>query len=85
MTLVIPPSAITPLKVVLALLSVRVWAPSLTLPTPAPLLDKVLIDAPALVPEISKVPLAATLLEVAMLPVPVNASVVLAPTVVAPV
>ena len=75
MPLTIPPSAITPLKVVLALLSVRVWAPSLTLPTPAPLLDKVLIDAPALVPEISKVPLAATLLEVAMLPVPLKAKV----------
>ena len=75
MPLTIPPSAITPLKVVLALLSVRVWAPSLTLPTPAPLLDKVLIDAPALVPEISKVPLAATLLEVAILPLPLKAKV----------
>ena len=59
--------------------------PKVTTPTPAPLLDKVLIDAPALVPEISKVPLAATPLEFAMLPVPVNASVVLAPIVVAPV
>ena len=75
MPLVIPPSAITPLKVVLAAVIMRVLDPSLTLPTPAPLLDKVLIDAPALVPEISKVPLAATLLEVAMLPVPLKAKV----------
>ena len=59
--------------------------PKVTTPTPAPLLDKLLTDAPLVVPEISKVPLAAMLLEVAMLPVPVNTSVVLAPIVVAPV
>ena len=59
--------------------------PKVTTPTPAPLLDKLLIDAPLVVPEISKVPLAATLLEFAMLPLPVNASVVLVPIVVAPV
>ena len=51
-----------------ASVSVRVSAPRLTTPDP----DRVMIEAPALVPEISNVPLSATSDESAMEPVPVS-------------
>ena len=65
----VPP--MIPAKVSLAAVSVRVLVPSVTAPLP----DNVLIEAPAVVPEISKVPLSATPLEAAILPEPVSASV----------
>ena len=54
----------TPAKVPLPLVIVSVLAPRLTLPEP----DSDLIEVPALKAEMSKMPLAMTLLEVAMLP-----------------
>jgi hypothetical protein len=86
-----PPSAMPPENVVEPLVIVSVCAPSATLPDwPAPESAKVMIEAPAEVCEMSNVPpvAIATLLEVAMLPAPVSASVALAPEgaiVVAPV
>ena len=72
--LAIPPSAITPLKVVLAPVMMRVLDPSLTLPTPASL-AKVVIDVLVVTPEISKILFAVTLLELAILPLPLKAKV----------
>ena len=59
---------------VLAPVIMRVLDPSLTLPTPASL-AKVVIDALVVTPEISKILLAVTLLEVAILPLPLKAKV----------
>ena len=66
-----PLPAMMPAKVVAPLLIVSVLVPSVTAPLP----DNVLIEAPAVVPEISKVPLSATPLEAAMLPEPLSAKV----------
>ena len=65
----LPP--IAPEKAVEALVRVSVCAPRATLPEP----DRVLIEAPDVVPEISKMPLSVTPLDEAILPVPVSASV----------
>ncbi|CAB4816330.1 unannotated protein [freshwater metagenome] len=70
----IPPSAITPLNVLLALVRVNAFEPSFTLPKPTSL-DKVLIDAPEVVPDISNVALSVTPLEARILPAPVIAKV----------
>ena len=67
-----PASSITPAKVVEPLLMVSVWVPSVTPPAP----DSVVIAVPVPdVPEISKVPSAATPLESLMLPLPESARV----------
>ena len=71
LTTVPPVPEISPAKVVLPLLNVRVCAPKVTPPLP----DKVTMDAPLVVPEISKVPLLTTSEDVATLPVPVKAKV----------
>ena len=67
------PAGLVPADPAAAAVSVRVRLPSATLPAP----DSVVIEAPAVVAEISSVPLAAidTPLEVAMLPMPDSASV----------
>ena len=75
----VPP--MTPPKVVEPAVIVSVCAPSETPPVP----DRVLIDAPAEVPEMSNVPLSATPEEVAMLPVPMRARVAPLLMLVAPV
>ena len=67
-TVTSPEPPITPLKVVEALLRVRVWPPRLTIPFPV----NVTMEAPAVVPEMSKKPLSVTTLELAMPPVPVR-------------
>ena len=77
----IPVSWMTPLKVVLALESVSVLLPKATVPAP----DKVTIDAPEVVPEISNVPLAATLDDDAIAPEVLSAKVAPLLTIVAPV
>ena len=64
-----PEPLIPPEKVVEALVRVRVSPPRATTPEP----DRVMIDAPALVPEMSKTPLTSTSEESAIEPVPVNA------------
>ena len=74
----IPPSAITPLNVPLALVRVNAFEPSLMLPIPTSL-DRVLIDVPVVVPDISNEALLITPLEARMLPAPVIAKV---PTVI---
>jgi hypothetical protein len=58
--------------------TVSVWLPSTTEPRPA----SVVIEAPVLVPEMSNVPPVATntSLEVAMLPLPINARLAVPPT-----
>ncbi len=66
--LIRPPS---PANAPEALVSVSVRLPSATVPVP----DRFLIAAPAVVAEMSNAPLAITLLELAMLPVPDSASV----------
>ena len=76
-----PPSAMTPPKVPEALVSVRVYAPSETPPEPF----SVTIEAPAAVPEISKVPASITFDELAIEPAPVSASTPAASMVVTPV
>src|SRR6185503_15803454 len=66
-----PAPPMTPAKLPDALVRVSVLVPRATLPEP----DKVLMNAPELVPEISKVPLSTTPLDEAMLPAPASASV----------
>jgi len=67
-----PPSAITPEKVPLALVRVRVWPPSATAPEP----DRLMIEALIRAPEVSNVPFAITPEELAIEPVvPPRASV----------
>jgi len=61
---------ITPAKVSAALVMVRVLLPSTTEPELLP--DRLMIEAPDVVPLISKVALLIRLLEVAMEPVPVK-------------
>ena len=75
-----PVLPITPEYVLDAFVSVRVRAPSVTPPAP----DSVAIEAPEVVPEISKVPASATPLDVAIEP-EVNSANVPALIVVAPV
>ena len=70
----IPPSAMTPLNVPLALVRVNAFDPNLTLPKPTSL-DRVLIDVPVVVPDISNDALLVTPLEARMLPAPVIAKV----------
>ena len=65
-----PEPPISPPNVPAALVSVSVWLPSVTMPAP----DRFLIEAPAVVAEMSKVPLSITPLELAMLPAPDRAS-----------
>ena len=76
-----PPSASTPAKVPEALVSVRVWAPSETPPAPV----RVVIAAPAVVPEMSKTPLSITFEELAIEPAPVSKKTPAASMVVVPV
>ena len=59
------------LATVATTVAVSVWLPKATVPLP----DSVVIDAPALVLEISNVPLSLTPLDVAMLPLPDSARV----------
>ena len=75
-----PPSAITPAKVSLALVRVSAWPPSATVPLP----DRLVIDAPDVVPEMSNAPLAATALAL-IDPAPANARVAPVSIVVSPV
>ena len=65
----VPP--ITPLKLVFALLRVRLCAPKVTVPAP----ESVEMLAPLVVAAMSKVPALATPLDAAMLPVPLSAKV----------
>ena len=67
-----PEPLMPPEKTVEALVSVRVSAPRFTTPEP----DRVTIEAPAVVPVMSKVPKSATLAESAIEPVPVRYRVV---------
>src|SRR6185503_10500288 len=76
-----PAPSVAPSKLPLALVSVKLFAPSATVPLPV----NVVIEAPAVVPEISNVPLLATPLDAATLPAPDRASVLPLSTVVAPV
>ncbi len=67
-----PPSPeIAPSKPLLPAVNVSVLLPSATLPPP----DSVVIDAPFVVPEMSRTPSFTTPLDAAMLPVPCSASV----------
>lgn len=63
-----PPSPMIPAKVPLPLVIASVLVPRLTEPEPKAAPDRDLIEAPALRAEMSKMRLAVTLLEVAMLP-----------------
>ncbi len=76
-----PPSAITPEKVPEALVSVSVCAPSEATPAPS----SVVIEVPAAVPDMSKVPLSMTSAELEIEPAPVSASKPAASMVVVPV
>ena len=76
-----PPSAIMPENVPDALVSVSVCAPSETPPAP----DKVMIDAPAVVPKISNWPLSITFEESAIEPVPFSRKAAPGSIVVVPV
>ena len=71
----------TPLKVLLALVSVKALLPKVVLPAP----DKFLMVAPLVVLEISNVPALFTPLLLAIEPDPVKAKVEPAPIVVEPV
>ena len=76
-----PVPEVTPAKVVLPAVIVSALLPSRVEPLP----DRVLIEAPVVVPVMSNTPLAATPEEVATLPVPVSARVAPELIVVAPV
>ena len=76
-----PVPLMTPAKVVEPLVISRYWAPRLTPPPP----DRVVMAAPPLVPEMSKVPLSTTSSEVATDPVPIRFSWAPALIVVSPV
>ena len=76
-----PLPLITPEKVLEALVSVSVLLPRTTLPAP----ESVWTEAPLVVPAMLKLPASATPEEKAIDPVPLSASVVPEPMVVAPV
>ncbi len=76
-----PPSASTPENTPDALVRVSVWAPSATPPDPF----SVMIDAPAAVPEMSKLPLSITFEESEIDPAPLSSRSPVGSIVVAPV
>ncbi len=79
-----PAPEMSPVKRSAAAVMVNILPPRTT-KAPGPVPPRLTIEAPVVVPEMSNVPSAMTLLDCAMLPVPSRNSVVPVPMVVAPV